>query len=314
MKRYIILILFPVFLISCANTALEDTTEVAIFYYQSDIGNSLEISLPSAILTSSDQFEIEINIYYNEKYLLELPDWDSLKNSLNIIEVRDSPISEEESGALKRHLVLELDNLLPGDYLINPLEFFLYRDSVLTDSIVSDYIPLKIESNLIGETEEIIDDLDAEIFKLNYPLIFIVFLLIGLIAYFVIIKTQKYLHERNIDSIDFQVPYELRIKNCIDVNPRDFYSQLSQILREYLDNSLFLSVQSQTTEEFAAQCLHSPLIDQWLKEQLITFLKRADENAYGKRKESAVQMDGDKIFCIDFIEYVDKKIKEEAAR
>lgn len=314
MKRILTLIVLSVLFSTCTVSPPDEEAKRNIFSYTSEKGNSLKISLPFDALTSSDQMEIEIAIDYRENYLLELPDWSALKDSLNIVEIYEFPINKKKSGLLNRRLVLLLDNLLPGDYLINPLEFFLYRDNILSDMIVSDYIPFKIESRLLGDTEELIVDLEKEIYKPDYPGIIIPFLFFSLAAYFVISKIYYYFRHKNRESMNFQIPYELRIENCLVEVPRDFYSRLSEILKEYLDNTLFLSVQSQTTEEFADQCHRSPVLEDWLVKQLISFMQRADENSYGNRTDSEVQMNGDKQFCIDFVKHVDKLLKEEVTR
>jgi len=312
-KKLLTLILIISLFVSCSEKEENIYKEKSVESFESDSGNILQISLPGEKLTSSDSVRIEISLIHKKEYIPQFPDWNGLKDSLNIIEIKEFPATEESDGFINRTILLRLDNLIPGDYIINPLEFTFLKDNLSVDSISSDYISLKIHSVLLEDNEDLIENLEpvtVENHTLKYTFIIIGILLAAALGIFKVIRLYK---SKNTVDIDFQIPFELRIKQCSIDKGKNFYFRLSGILKEYLDNKIFLSVQSQTTEEFISYCKTSPLLEDWLKEQLFNFLKRSDEVSFGNRAVSEEQMKGDMQFCLDFIQFIEEKMKKEAA-
>lgn len=313
MKRYLLLIFIVSLHISCSEIEESPLKEKKVELYKSDRGNSLEISLPSDNLTSSDSVSIEISLKYKNEYIPQFPDWDLLKDSLNIIEIEEYPATEGNDGLINRTIVLRLDNLIPGEYILNPLEFTFFNNNSAEDTISSDYISLKINSVLLDDSNDLIENLEpveAENHTLKYIAIVLTILLAAGLGIFAIIHLLK---SPKTADLNFKIPYELRIKQCSIEKGQTFYSRLSGILKEYLDNTLFLSVQSQTTEEFISICRTSPQLEDWLKEQLFDFLIRSDAVSFGNSHVSEEQMNGDIQFCLDFIHFIEEKIQKEVA-
>jgi hypothetical protein len=298
---------------SCSNTNPEvKVREHDVYSFKSDTGNILEITLPGEEIFSFEKTTLSIRVSYNQDVTPRFPDWSELGEELNILNVQDVLGPIEEKGIVTRVQEVTIGQLLPGEYYINPFSIRFFAKNVLVDEIHSDPIPLKIISSLIKGENDIIDTLDMiqtvnpnwiRILLIVFP---IILLLCGLLYF---------LHKRKIrntiNSFDNPIKNYVSIINEADINDvKLLYKLLNNTLKEFLDNSLFLSVQSQTTEEFIDYSMVTPIIEEWLKKQLYDFLKRSDEISFGNRIPDKERIEGDKKFCLDFIDYINKKIIE----
>lgn len=311
MIRLIPLILILITFFSCRQSAYDQDPGKKEFTYESEKGNSVKITLPGGKLTSADNVLLTISIEYHQKFIPQMPDWNSLIDYFNILEIKDSPVRNHNEIMFLRNVSLLIDNLPPGDHLINPFEFKFQNSNSEIDRVKTDYIPIKIDSNLIEGRNDIIDEMQPWHSKKNYGIILaFLFLTLGVIS-IISYKIHDFNRKRKVSALNFHIPYKLRIEQCPTEDPVLFYSRLSAIIKEYLDHTLFLGVQSQTTEEFILMCRDSPLIEVWLQDQLYAFLKRADKISFDKNERDTEQIDGDIQFCLDFISHIDKKSQEE---
>lgn len=311
--RSISLIIFTfILLLSCSIPDYSDENQL-IYTYESEEGNKLNILLPDKVLYSSDNVPLRLKLSYSKFYTAELPVWNDLKDSMDIIKVTELSGPLELNGNIEREIELTINNLLPGDYLINPITINFYSDEVIADKVMTDYIPLEIQTSMLEGEEKLIDDF-SEIKTVGFSsnALIVIFLIVVSLATVILIIILKNKRKRRQDKTVY-FTYADKIKNLTMDNPRDLYINLSTILKEFLDSSMFLSVQSQTIEEFIQSSRFSPLLSDQKKKELYAFLRRAERSIFGKYIPDNEEMKKEIRFSIEFIKYVEEIITMEAA-
>lgn len=301
MRFLILAILFPV-IASCRSE------EVPPAGFKED--NFIEVTIHQSEISSAQNCNVTIMISYEEKNIPIVPPIEDLFHPVKVISYREK--GERDGDFYRRIIDLTLDNLLPGDYLLNPILIPLYDNGILAEELKSGFIPLKVTSSLIGESV-FIDDFEEAVPASRFsPVVITVlaaFFIPAAILFFFFWKRRK--KETRMDSDDFSEQFRGLSDECDD---RVYYSSLADLLREFLDSSIFLSVQSQTTEEFISQTASNPLLDDDMKVKLFSFFRKSDVIIFGNdSEESGIDnREKDKLFCIDFVEYVNNRINSEA--
>ncbi|MDA3809554.1 MAG: hypothetical protein PF518_04395 [Spirochaetaceae bacterium] len=311
MKKILLNIIIFVLLISCSRQSLNDSDLNYVDYsYLSNSGDSLIISVPDSDVYSYETLKLSLKLKYKKEHSPQMPDWSLLKDALNIIDMKETygPIVQDDF--ITRILEITLGPQLPGDYLLNPLTIYFYTNGKVVDEIQTEYIPISIKSSLIGGEEDIIDDFEFIKEKNNIlqiiAITIIVLVLMGTIIFFFYKKMKKNDHKLKIEK-----DYLSLIENINSEDIKEIYLNLSSTLKEFIDNKLYLSVQSQTTEEFIYFSKNLPFVEEWLKIQLYSFLQRSDEARFGLKTPDKERAKGDILFCREFINYVNNKKAQE---
>ena len=311
MRKFALMTIIAILLFSCSKGSEEKTDLLKEYVYNSPTGNSMIISILDREFFTSEKISFQCSFAYQKDFIPEFPDWNSYEDSMDIIQIRELTVMTDTDDRIVRSFELLMDNQLPGEYLLNPLEIRFIRDGGEIDTIRSEYIPITVLSALIEGSDELIDDFETINRERNpiYLIVLILFLLAttGIIIYFVLKRKKTKPHNQT----EEKESYETRINSIKKDNIKELYSELNNLIREYLDNKVFLSVQSQTTEEFVNYSKSSPVIEDWLKVQLYDFFKRCDEVTFGTHIPEETQIDGDIRFCRDFISHLDEKVTKE---
>jgi len=313
MKKVLFILPLVLILFSCkVEKGIESDKGFKDFIYKSDYGNTLTITIPDIDIYSYENPIIQFKIEYKENFSPELPDWTILDDSMSIVHVDEQNSIDSGKNLIGKTISLTLDSRLPGEYLINPLLVNFYEKGLLTDSIQSDYIPIKIISSLVEGQDDLFDNFEYMAIKRTNTLLIYILLItvisIGLIIFAVLKKIKK--NSQKVTAVP-ETDYIKTIENIHDEDIKKVYNLLSNSLKELLDKKLFLSMQFQTTEEIIKYTKHNPMIEEWLKIQLISFLQRSDQIRFGDLGHDENKVAGDIQFCKDFIDYINKKVKEE---
>lgn len=271
--------------------------------------NSISVSLEKSEISSSEQCEITIVIIYHRELIPLIPSIEELLKPINLEGYEEKGISLGEY--YKKVINIELENLLPGDYILNPINVPLYNEGTITEELQSPFISLKVTSNLIGEGV-FLDDFEELSPEKNMQIYFMILIVIIIIAAFVWAFVYHRKKEEPLSQTGeiFRKKIESLPEEC---ESRDFYSSLTELLREYLDRTVFLSVQSQTTEEFIAQANTSTIINDELKRRLHSYFQRSDETTFGGVDRDISERENDVRFCLDLIDHIEEGIQKESA-
>ena len=105
----------------------------------------------------------------------------------------------------------------------------------------------------------------------------------------------------------------LKEKGWIEAeNAYDFYFELSQIWRCYLENRFALHAPESTTEEIAAKLEQSDALNGTHKSMLKAFLQQADRIKFAKETQTSAGMQQAYELCTDFVESTRKQPEVES--
>ena len=282
--------------------------------FESESGNKIEILLNEDEYYSYEKIIIDIKLTYKNNLTPQLPDWTKLDDSLTFVSIIElqGPLIEGEN--IIRVIQLVIEPGLPGLYLLNPIEINLIENDHIIDSVKTDYIPVNVISSLLNDSNDILENIELVGLdrKINYtiPALIILVLAVSISVLFIIIgKKQK----KESLALIIEKNYELILDKMDDKEIIAFYHNLNNLLKDFLENKLYLSITTQTTEEFILSNKDSPIIEDWLKEQLFSFLRRSDEVKFSKIPPDLLIIKGDRKFCRDLMEYINNKIAGELA-
>lgn len=303
-RNYMILLLPLLLLLSCSDKNPGEKT--------AEKGNFLSVRIPVNTISSAEHCRIEITLHYGKEFVPVLPDWEQAFAPLKIIDMIKSGKIEASGEYFTRKYTITLEHLLPGDYILQSVKIPLEKDDTVEKTLTSDPVSLKVVSSLVNGKKYIDNYEPVKASGNKYvPIIIalsILFLLIlFLILYFAVIKRRK--------QTVFKLPvsYQERIKNTLRVeDEREYYSELLEILREFLDHSLFLSVQSSTREEFMELAAASVLLPYDTRILLFDFMERCEAIAFGKNTALISDKTDDMNICLEIINEIEKLISRGA--
>ena len=186
---------------------------------------------------------------------------------------------------------------------------------MISDSmIVNDISITEKDPTLLSSAGEIMPIKDPVPVKIPLPLtdiILIILMISTIIGIFIVynkrIKSKIDYIERpvyleNPDIVAMDKLEKLVNLNLIDKdNIKEFYVQLSHILREYTENSLFIKTLEMTTEEIRTNRELLPYSDNCI-ERYLNILTTADMAKYAKHYNDADECKSDLIHSKNFIE------------
>ena len=251
------------------------------------------IDLDSNVVLIGDHISLDITVMVPEKSQLQ---WHSLDSAYANIEILNQ--SSIDTVKLDGHITYHQKiNLIPFDsgfYALEPIEFPMLNDGEW-DTIRSNALALKVETIPVDTTKAIMPikppiDIpwhwkDA----LPYAYGFLGFAaLIGLI--FWLLKRKRETPTENQKPVDNRLPHEIALEKLSGLEGaklwqqrkiKDYYVNLTYILREYIENRFETDALESTTDEILASLKEVP-VKATLKERLKNILNWADLVKFAK--------------------------------
>lgn len=304
MKRISIILSFLFLLLSCG---LNDDSGMEQSISEE---NSLSVELIKGEISTSERSVISVVLRYSKEYQPVMPQWAQLFDPVEINNIKSEGSSFNYGESYQKEVVITLDYLLPGDYILKPVSVNLKgEEGDLT--LQSEHLELKVTSNL-QEKETFIDSFEPLRTKSHIlPVIVLVVSLIIIIFFSILLLRKKR------QTIHPPVPtaeiYKKKIETLNDeLDEKTFYHQLSNLVKEYLDNTLFLSVQSSTFLEIALlteDSMHLP--EEWRLE-LLSLLNKAEAIVFSQDSSTKINRSEDKAKMIALLDKIDSSIRMEA--
>ncbi len=315
MKYRIIFILTILLFSACNDKNLEDKDKFEKSYtFSSPKETSIEFQISKLEISTDERIKLKIIIRYRPEIIPVIDDWNSWEIPFNLIYYKenDNLLNNNEMIVKIFDLLLEPD--LPGNHFLPPLIVEFNKKNEFSEKIITDYIPIKVNSVLLEGESELIDDNDIIRIKNTFRIPVIVagggFLLIAFFSVW-------FIRKRNKPGKDEVIPIEeqflVKLEKIKEEHEifYDYYYQLSSLLREYLDYKYPLLSSSQTTEEFIESNRENQIIEEWLKPQLFSFFIKADRIKFGLITSGKEGMEGDFKLCKDIMGYINNKSSKE---
>ncbi|MGB0998726.1 MAG: hypothetical protein ACPG4W_00130 [Flavobacteriales bacterium] len=225
--------------------------------------------------------------------------WPLITDTLGDFEVvEQSSIDTIPSDTLNLEKYLFLTQFDTGVFVVPSLAFSVNQDSIFTQSHQLVVLPVHIDSTNAGFYAQV-DPLEVPYvfgeFKDLIINILIGILILGLLAFFIIRYLKK---QQKKEKVELKIPAhilalgelsELKSKHYIDSDEiKTYYSELSDIIRRYIERRYhFLALESTTSE--IAQSLKTQKLTETQKTKLMTFLEEADLVKFAKAFPEAHQ-------------------------
>jgi len=210
-----------------------------------------------------------------------------------------------QNGIVTIQQQYELYPTLAGTYTIPALSVsFFNREK--ESKVTSTPIKIKVNSLLSANDKDIADIFDSYT-KENHSQT--IFFLSGLgILSLLIFSYIFYRHKRHQPQLSAQelalkklnILKEEKLKNTLKV--KDFYSELSLILREFIEQELHLKASEKTTAEFLPEMQQSAAFSHEQQKLLAEFLQQADLVKFAKHQPNVEHAEFAFKLCYDFIQ------------
>lgn len=257
----------------------------------------VEIKLDSTNMMIGEQMKMKLEVKYSDKIKVMMPQSIKLGEKVEILNVRDSvsKISENEFLLTKEMTITSFDS---GVYNIATLPIAFKEDGEYWDTIYSKSIQLTVVSPEVDTTQAFatIKDIYQEGLSFKEDILPIILIVLGLIVFIALIWffSQKKEKIENAEQdiklpahiIAFKALNELENKQLWQQGKfKAFYSELSYIMREYLENRFAINALESVTEEILTN-LNPFSIEKLQTENLKDILQTADLVKYAKVKPS----------------------------
>ena len=265
---------------------------------------SIEASLDTNQVTIGDviHLTVEVRAISNQRLFF---------SELNVeypIEIREKLIIKEENKIQFQIVIWDTGSYMIPGYSIGISHI---QDSTLDFSLETSPLEITVVSTLTGDLQSTIKPIKEPVpivYPTPWPRIvqwgFFIFTI--LILLFVWSKRQNPesfvpAHYKNIQSpYSWAVERLEKLGNKLD--DKTFYVNLSHILREFVEHSVFIKSLEMTTEEIIAN-KHTIPIDNSLLAQWISLLSRADQIKYAREITSKIQRIEDINWSKEFLKW-----------
>lgn len=311
MTKYIYMIMFWLSLasITIAGDSASDTVNSAP-------GITIETAVDKSEIYIGDLINYRLTIIHDSNVVLTPP---PIGANLGAFDVKDYQTDEStklKDGRIKIESRFVLTTFTTGDYIIPPIPVkFMLPDST-TKFLISEPTPIKVKS-LLAESADSADIRDIKVpieFKsgkaIYYYLAALAIIMLGIAGYFYWRAKKKGM--LSAESIDLRKPWEiayeelalLKEKNYpAEGKAKQFYVELTEIVRAYLGRIYGIPVLDMTTEEFLA-CIIEGNITEELSNRLKIFLDFADLVKFAKLIPEIEKMNIDFDEAAEIIECV----------
>ena len=265
---------------------------------------SIEASLDTNQVTIGDviHLTVEVRAISNQRLFF---------SDLNVeypIEIREKSTIKEENKIQFQIVIWDTGSYMIPGYSIGISHV---QDSTLDFSLETSPLEITVVSTLTGDLQSTIKPIKEPV-PIVYPTpwariaqwsFFIFTILILLFAWY---KRQNFesfvpAHYENIQS-----PYSWAVKRLEKLgnklDDKTFYVNLSHILREFVEHSVFIKSLEMTTEEIIAN-KHTIPIENSLLAQWISLLSRADQIKYAREITSKIQRIEDINWSKEFLKW-----------
>jgi hypothetical protein len=279
-------------------------------------GIVIETSVDKAEIYIGDLINYSLTIIHDSDIIVTPP---PIGANLGAFDVKDYQVGEEvrtENGRIKTQSKFLLTTFTTGDYIIPPIPVeFMTPDSV-KKTLISEPIPIRVKS-LLAETSDTADirDIKGPIeFRSKFPWLYV--LIGGIVVILGTLLTVRWWIKRRrkgeYEPIDTREPWEIASEKLAFLKEKNypasgeikqFYIELTSIIREFLQRVYVLPVLDMTTYEFLTAILQKDVEDE-LYNRLRGFLEFGDLVKFAKLIPEPVRIESDFEEGVNLVESI----------
>lgn len=271
-------------------------------FYSFSQGISFKATLDSTKIIIGDQVKLTLTAKYSKGYQVFFPDIrDTLTDKVEVVENLGIDTIKAENGYLvlrQKYLITSFDS---GYYKIPSIKLG-FKINSKEDSLFSNELALEVFTVPIDTTKQAICDIKAQIdtpftlkefFQRFYPIMLAVLIiaLLGLAGWYLykkykkkepiikkISKPKEPAHIIAYRELEYIKSEKLWQKNRV----KDYHSQLTEVIRVYIEDRYEISAMEQTTHEILQSFSNAGLLDSKSFEVLQQMLTLADFVKFAK--------------------------------
>jgi len=279
-------------------------------------GIEIETSVDKAEIYIGDLITYKVSITYDSAYELIPPPLGANLGSFDVKDYQSDIITKLDDGRIRSDNIFKLSTFTTGDYVIPPIPAIFNLNDGSRKALLSEAVPIKVQSLLLNVDDSTdINPLKAQFeFQRDYTMYYVwgsvIFLALLIAAYFI----WRFLRKRKeyVKPVDPRKPWEisfeqlalLKQKNLInDKLYKQYYIELTEIIRSYLQKIYQINVLDMTTEEFL-EVFSKQELPGGLYTQTESFLKHADLIKFAKFIPETERTDSDYKLVHDMIDDV----------
>ncbi|MBN1919281.1 MAG: hypothetical protein JW889_15365 [Verrucomicrobia bacterium] len=282
--------------------------------FRSDDGAvELTLRIDKSELSIADSFRCVIELKRGKEVAAEIPAFADLEQAFTPLVVRDRRDMPEriEDGTVIEAQEYELEPLVSGDYTIKPFTL-TYTSADTEHTLETEPIVLKVTSLGAGDPRAELRDIAGPVEIRMARSRFWLWLALGAavaLAGALVVLVRRRRHEtvaprvRSAYEIAFDALRELRERDYVGRGMvKEFYIELSAILRWYIENRFGLHAPEQTTEEFLAAISSDGHFDLRRRSLLTEFLGHCDLVKFAKYGPTPGEIQGAFTTAATFID------------
>ncbi len=339
-KRFVLIVatlLAVLFLGACSDEQAVDTTAESPAVAREIVEASA--SVDRAVATTGDVITFSITVDHDPSHEIELQDPGSDIAGFRIVDIgRDEPV--EEDGRRSRTYWYKLRADLVGSYVLPPITV-RYRPTATEEDAATEEPPSEESaqnepagewqslqtSEIFVEVETVLTD-DAEDIRglkplrvveierpwWHFPALGGAMLLLLALGLWLWKRGRKeeIVPPRPAHEIAFEALERLRRTDFEDLEAvRQFYFEISEVLRTYVEARFDLNATDLTTEEILPQLIEVRDLPTLEREKLITFLQETDQVKFAAAEPSEEEIKATYEGALSFVEATRKMISEE---
>ena len=274
------------------------------------------ILLGKSKITIAETVLLRIEATVEQGYEVDMPKVAEVLKNFDIVDQENLGSSLDEKNNVVQIRQYRLEPLLPGQYQIPSFTFYFY-DANSTGAakyeLVTEAIDVEVTSLLGSEAENPaiadIEDVVQMPPERSYWWIWMVGTVIvaGGIIFWLRARKKRLAGLVRIFTPAHEIAYErlrkLMAKKLLEAGKiKQFYEEISDILRHYIEHRFDLRAPERTTEEFLAELQYAELLSDMQKSDLAKFLKNCDLVKFAKHKPASEQIQQTFDMVEDFIE------------
>ena len=249
---------------------------------------------------------------------------DTLLKNVEVLELSkiDTTFDKETITLKSYRQSITITSFDSGYYAIKPFVFIVNNEVVETEPILLEVRNIPIEN--LEQIRDIKKPIEVELSWLDYVKMHYQKVLIGLLILLVIFVLYKFLMREKTEVVVVEkakpkiAPHIIALKKLYDLNGKKlwqnnkvkmYYTDLSEIVREYIENRFNVPALEQTTIEIISSIQHKSEINSDQKAALKDLLQLSDMVKFAKFKTLADENSKMYESALNFIE-VTKQIEE----